>query len=115
MSLSTPATGGTCGGSSSTQGGGGKLAPQDALAVLGSVPVQISRAGAGKRQRKRGLPYLPWTGDEDHLAREVAPNLGCQVTWDQHAATLPCLTADALNNYRLDPDLFRRCPSTMRE
>jgi len=69
----------------------GKLAPQDALAMLDRVPVQIPRPRARQGKRQRGLADLARPGDEHHLAREVAPDRAGEVTRaaGRHAGTLP--------------------------
>jgi len=72
------------------QAPGGQFAPQDPLAVRGDVPVEIARGGAGQGSRKRGLADLARPGDERHLARQVAPQLGQKIAGGPgHADNVP--------------------------
>ena len=58
----------------------GKLALEDAFAVLGHVKTEIPRRGTGQTQRKCSLADLPWAGDKNHLARQVLANLRLKIT-----------------------------------
>ena len=66
-----------------------KLAPQDALAIAGHVPVEVADTRARQGSGERGLPDLPRTGDEDHLAAQIPHDLGREVpAVDRHGRTV---------------------------
>ena len=56
-----------------------QLAPQDALAVLGHVPVEVPGLGTGDAPGQGRLADLPRSGDEDHLPRQVRLDLGHEI------------------------------------
>src|SRR5437867_2844031 len=56
-----------------------QLALEDALAVLRDVPVQPRSLGSRQTQGQGGFSDLARSGQEDHLASEVLPDLGRKV------------------------------------
>jgi hypothetical protein len=68
---------------------GGQLAAENALAVLGDVPIQVAGDSSWKPLGERGLPDLSRTRDEDHLLRQIASELGHEVAAERgHLASL---------------------------
>ncbi len=58
---------------------GREFAPQNVLAILRDVPVEVAIVRAGQAAGKRRLADLPGAGDEDHLPLEVSLDLIRQV------------------------------------
>jgi len=58
---------------------GGEFATEDALAVFGDIPVQVSRLRSGQAFGEGCLADLARSGHENHLLGEVASDLRHQV------------------------------------
>lgn len=56
------------------------LSPQQPVAVLRDVPVQVAFPRVEQAPRKRGFSDLAGAGDEDHLPAEVGEDLSLQVS-----------------------------------
>ncbi len=57
-----------------------QFTPQDPLAVLGHVPVEIPSSGPGQARGKSGFAHLSRPGDEHHLLCQVAAHLRHEIT-----------------------------------
>ena len=57
----------------------GQLAFQNPLTVVCDVIVQVAALCVGNALRERGLADPAWTGDEHHLASQVAADLRIEV------------------------------------
>ena len=62
---------------------GGQLATKNAFAMLGDIPVQVAGDSPWKALGESGLADLSRTRDEDHLLRQVATDLGREVTGER--------------------------------
>src|SRR5262249_9031988 len=58
----------------------GQFSTQDALAVLGDVPVQVAGRRTWKTQRQSRLAHLAGTGNKDHLPAQVLCDLRPEVS-----------------------------------
>src|SRR3972149_3256446 len=85
-----------------------KLALQDALAMLRNVPAPVTFAALHEREGEGGLPHLPGSADEDHLAAEVPFDLRPEIAIDGHRPSLRVFSSIV----KITREYFRRTSKT---